>query len=95
MAQWAFSGELVQTTSPLPDLTVSRNSGHCALFDRSGNLLILKAGTVLTETWIERLGNFARVHAAEQARVRVPKVVGTVGPPRLFHGASGIEADKK
>jgi CheY-like chemotaxis protein len=29
----------------------------------SGNLLILKEGTVLTETWIERLGNFAKVRA--------------------------------
>jgi hypothetical protein len=27
----------------------------------SGNVLILKEGTVLTETWIERLGNFAKV----------------------------------
>jgi hypothetical protein len=25
-----------------------------------GNVLILKEGTVLTETWIERLGNFAK-----------------------------------
>ena len=26
----------------------------------NNGLLILKEGTVLTETWIERLGNFAR-----------------------------------
>ena len=65
------------------------------VFDKGGNLLILKAGTVLTETWIERLGNFARVHAAEQARVRVPKVVGTVGSPKPSQGVSGIEVEKK
>ena len=52
------------------------------VFDKGGNLLILKAGTVLTETWIERLQNFARVHSVEQARVRVPKVVDAAARPK-------------
>ena len=30
------------------------------VLSKDGNLLILKAGTILTETWIERLENFAR-----------------------------------
>jgi HD domain len=30
------------------------------VFTVEGNLLIFKEGTVLTETWIERLGNFAK-----------------------------------
>lgn len=39
----------------------------------NGKLLILKEGTVLTDTWIERLENFARVqHGQEILEVRVP-----------------------
>ena len=42
-----------------------------------GNLVILKRGTILTETWIERLENFARTkRVQETAEVRVPTVVG-------------------
>jgi CheY-like chemotaxis protein len=38
-----------------------------------GNLLILKKGTVLTQTWIERLGNFAKVRGVQElACVRIP-----------------------
>jgi hypothetical protein len=41
-----------------------------------GNL-ILKEGTILTETWIKRLGNFARARAAQTpADVRIPKLAG-------------------
>jgi DNA-binding response OmpR family regulator len=40
---------------------------------RDGNLAILKAGTTLTTTWIERLENFARTRGLEEtAEVRVP-----------------------
>ncbi len=43
----------------------------------SGNLLILKRGTILTETWIDRLKNFAKVLGAQElVDVRVPKVAG-------------------
>ncbi len=34
------------------------------VFEQDGNLLILKEGTILTETWIERLENFAKARGA-------------------------------
>jgi hypothetical protein len=38
-----------------------------------GNLMILKGGTILTDTWIERMENFSKTRAAqEQIDVRVP-----------------------
>jgi DNA-binding response OmpR family regulator len=38
-----------------------------------GNMLILKRGTILTDTWIERLENFARTRGAkETVGVRIP-----------------------
>ena len=40
---------------------------------RDGNLLIFKAGTVLTTTWVERIRNFARTRCLEETlEVRVP-----------------------
>jgi hypothetical protein len=40
-----------------------------------GNLLILKEGTVLNETWIERLRNFAKTRGAQElVSVRIPRV---------------------
>lgn len=40
---------------------------------KDGNLLILKAGTVLTDTWIERLENFAKARGAQElVSVRIP-----------------------
>lgn len=40
-----------------------------------GNLLILKEGTVLTETWIQRLANFTRFYGSQQLiGVRVPRL---------------------
>jgi hypothetical protein len=51
----------------------------------SGNLLILKEGTVLTETWIERLGNFAKVRGvAPVVHVRIaPRTsVGKLSRPQ-------------
>ena len=42
-----------------------------------GNLLVLKEGTVLNETWIERLRNFARSRGAQElVNVRVPRFDG-------------------
>jgi len=44
------------------------------VFTEDGNLLIFKAGTVLTETWIQRLINFAKSRGvAEPLDVRLPK----------------------
>jgi CheY-like chemotaxis protein len=41
---------------------------------RDGNLLILKEGTILTETWIERLENFAKARGAQELLdVRIPR----------------------
>jgi response regulator RpfG family c-di-GMP phosphodiesterase len=39
------------------------------------NIMVFKAETVLTNVWIERLGNFARTHGVqERFRVRVPRI---------------------
>jgi hypothetical protein len=39
----------------------------------NGNLMVLKGGTILTDTWIERLENFSKTRGAqEQIDVRVP-----------------------
>ena len=55
------------------------------ILSKDGNLLILKAGTVLTETWVERLENFAKVRSVELARVRIPKVAGiAMAPPPVY-----------
>jgi len=41
-----------------------------------GNLLVLKKGTILTETWIARLENFAKSRRAQElVDVRIPKPV--------------------
>lgn len=57
-------------------------------------LLILKEGMVFTSMWIERLGNFARIHGVqERVRVRVPRLAG-VGLLSLGYGPSGTEAKK-
>jgi CheY-like chemotaxis protein len=45
----------------------------------SHGMLILKEGTVLTETWIERVANFVRISgAADEVKVRVP-AAGSLG----------------
>jgi DNA-binding response OmpR family regulator len=47
------------------------------VLSKDGNLLILKAGTVLTDTWIERLENFAKTRGAhELVGVRIPTLAG-------------------
>ncbi len=59
-----------------------------------GNL-ILKEGTVLTEIWIERLGNFARALGAQKlVDVRIPRPAETGRPPAPVHGSSETEAEK-
>jgi len=43
------------------------------VLSKDGKLLILKEGTVLTETWIERLQNFARTRGIQELiEVRIP-----------------------
>jgi hypothetical protein len=44
---------------------------------RDGSLTILNEGTVLTETWIQRLDNFARTRGVQEPlSVRVPRLPG-------------------
>lgn len=44
------------------------------VWSTEGNLLILKQGTVLNETWIERLRNFAKSRGAQEVvNVRIPR----------------------
>jgi CheY-like chemotaxis protein len=57
-----------------------------------GNLLILKEGTVLNETWIERLRNFAKTRGAQElVSVRIPRVDG---PRKLRPFGNGSGAEK-
>jgi hypothetical protein len=43
---------------------------------RDGNLLILRRGTVLTDTWLERLENFSQIRGAQLlVDVRVPRLI--------------------
>jgi putative two-component system response regulator len=45
------------------------------LLSQDGNLLILKQGTTLTETWVERLENFAKSRGAQaHVAVRIPRL---------------------
>jgi len=47
----------------------------------SGNVVVLKEGTVLTETWIERLGNFAKLRGVSTV---VPvRISPRAGPGKL------------
>jgi len=47
------------------------------VLSKDGSLTILKEGTVLTETWIQRLENFARARGArEPVGVRIPRLAG-------------------
>jgi CheY-like chemotaxis protein len=63
---------------------------------KDGNLTILKEGTVLTRTWIERLGNFERVRGLQEtASVRIPRpTVVEKGREAGHGGVMGSEADK-
>jgi CheY-like chemotaxis protein len=54
-----------------------------------GKMPILKQGTVLTQTWIERLGNFARSQGLQDlVRVGVPKFGGVGKPSKPGGGAA-------
>jgi hypothetical protein len=46
------------------------------LMSRDGNLLILRRGTVLTDTWLERLENFSQARGAQfLVDARVPRSI--------------------
>ena len=60
------------------------------VLSKDGNLLILKEGTVLSETWIERLLNFAKTRGAQDlVDVRVPRLTGVRNLDELGHGGAG------
>jgi hypothetical protein len=60
---------------PIRDLRPGMILEHDVL-SKENNLLILKEGTILTETWIARLENFAKTRGAlELLGVRVPRLV--------------------
>jgi response regulator RpfG family c-di-GMP phosphodiesterase len=62
---------------------------------KDGNLLIFKQGTVLTETWIERLENFAKARGAQELMdVRIPRRTGVGMLEALGYGASETEGSK-
>jgi CheY-like chemotaxis protein len=59
---------------PIQDLHVGMVLEKNVL-SKDGNLLILKEGTVLTDTWIERLENFAKARGAgDLVDVRIPRL---------------------
>ncbi len=59
----------------------------------NGGNLILKEETVLTETWIERLENFATALGAQKLiDVRIPGLAASQ-PPTPIHGVSGSGAE--
>jgi putative two-component system response regulator len=46
------------------------------IMSRGGNLLILRRGTVLTDTWLERLDNFSKAQGAQfLVNARVPRFI--------------------
>ena len=52
--------------------------------------LVFKEGMVLTYTWIERLGNFARTQGLqERIRVRIPRLANIGKLSKLGYGLSG------
>jgi response regulator RpfG family c-di-GMP phosphodiesterase len=62
---------------------------------KDGNLLIFKQGTVLTETWIERLENFAKARGAQELMdVRIPRRTGVGMLEALGYGARETEVSK-
>ena len=60
----------------------------------NGGNLILKGETILTETWIERLENFATALGAQKlVEVRIPRLVGSE-PPTPIRGVSGTGTEE-
>jgi HD domain len=62
---------------------------------KDGNLLILKHGTLLNETWIERLENFTKAPGAQDLiSVRVPRLPGARSLEELGYGIARSESSK-
>ena len=58
------------------------------VFTADGNLLILKAGTVLNDIWIERLENFAKTRGVpEIVSARIAGIAGSSGTSSAEEGA--------
>jgi response regulator RpfG family c-di-GMP phosphodiesterase len=58
----------------------------------STNVLIFKAGTVFTDLWVERLGNFARNHGVQKRiRVRVPRLTNNARLSLVSHDPRSTE----
>jgi CheY-like chemotaxis protein len=65
------------------------------VMSKDGNLLILKEGTILTETWIERLENFTNARNARQLiHVRIPRLSGLSKSEEFGERAFGTGAEK-
>ena len=66
------------------------------VMSKDGNLTILKGGTVLTETWIERMENFRKARGArELVDVRVHKLASLRKLGESGHRISGTGTDKR
>jgi len=71
------------------------------ILSKDGKLLILKEGTILARTWIERLENFAKTRGAQEpVDVRVPRLPGVrrleefgLGARGTSGGVPGIHSD--
>jgi len=58
---------------------------------RDGSLTILNEGTVLTETWIQRLDNFAKTRGVQEpVCVRVPRITGARESAELDPAAAAV-----
>jgi DNA-binding response OmpR family regulator len=63
------------------------------ILSQDGNLIILREGTVLTRTWIERLGNFETVRGVQEtASVRIPRLLALGKAAEAGQGFSGGRA---
>jgi CheY-like chemotaxis protein len=65
------------------------------VLSKGGNL-VLKEGTILTDTWIERLENFAKARGADGlVDVRVPRLPGVSKSGESRYGVPGTRARKE
>jgi hypothetical protein len=59
------------------------------VLSKDGNMLILKEGTILTETWIERLENYTKLRGAQALiEVRIPRLAGV----RKFEAPTALQS---
>ena len=63
------------------------------IVSQDGNLIILREGTVLTRTWIERLENFEKVLGVQEtASVRIPTLIAVGEGAAVGQGVFGRRA---